>query len=82
MLNWFRKSKDKGSKGLFMEDLEGNPLHPGDMVDALRYDLGTSKIIEENGEWFYISEKNGNKVSYVRMIDAATKRQKVMKKGD
>jgi hypothetical protein len=79
MFNWFKKSKSKSGKGILLEDLEGNPLQPGDIVNALRYDLGPSRIIEENGEWFYVSEEKGEKVSYVRMIDAATKRQKVLK---
>ena len=78
MFGLFKSKKKKET--LPFEDLEGEALKPGDTVDALRYELGLSEIVDENGEFFYVSKKSGEKVSYTRMIDAATKRQKVLKK--
>ena len=80
MFAWSKNRKSNKSGGILLEDLSGNPLREGDIVESLRYDLGISKIIVDEGEWFYVSEKTGERVSYVRMIDAATKRQKVHKK--
>ena len=81
MLKWFKggKTKDPG-KSVLIEDLNGNSLASGDTVESLRYDLGICDIDIIDGELFYISRKDGQKVSYVKMIDAASKRQKVIKK--
>lgn len=78
MFNLFKRKQKRESSILF-EDLDGNPLSEGDIVEALRYELGKSKIIKEEGELYYQSIEKGDKVSYIKMIDAATKRQKVYK---
>jgi hypothetical protein len=62
-----------------MLDLDENSLAAGDVVEALRYDLGKCKIIVEEGKYFYESLQTGEKVSWLKMIDAATERQKVKK---
>ena len=53
--------------------------HEGDLVDCLRYDMGKCKLILEGTEWFYESVETGERVSYVKMIDAITTKQKVRK---
>lgn len=80
MFGWFKKSKKEKSAPLLMEDMHGNPLEIGDTVEVQRYDLGLCIIEDRAGEWFYTSEENGESVSYVKMIDAHSKRQKVIKK--
>ena len=78
MLKLFkRKPKEKPLPQLL--DLEGNPIAEGDLVNALRYDLGRCKVLLEGRQYFYESELSGEKVSYVRMIDASTENQKVKK---
>ena len=59
--------------------MEGNLIEEGDFVDALRYDMGKSKVLLEGLQYFYESETTGQKVSYVKMIDASTENQKVKK---
>lgn len=82
MLNWFRR---KGSNGqhkkdsLPFVDINGEPLQEGDWVEAGRYDLGTCRIIKGETGWEYESLEDGKTVSFVKMIDAATKHQKVRK---
>ena len=80
MFNFFKK-KDKSGKSsdLKMEDLDQNPLKPGDIVDALRYDLGRSRIIETEKGLAYESLETGKVVTWHLMIDAATELQKVKK---
>ena len=81
--NWFSKKSPNANgthESLPFVDLEGQPLHEGDWVEALRYDLGTCQIIRGEQGWEYESLDSGKRVSYVRMIDAATKHQKVRKK--
>ena len=80
MLNWFRKKdKSNGTSNVRMADLEQNPLKPGDIVDALRYDLGKSKIIETEKGLAYESLESGKIIHWHLMIDAATELQKVRK---
>ena len=62
-----------------MVDLDQNPLKPGDMVEALRYDLGTSKVIETEKGLAYESVESGKAVTWHLMVDAATEFQKVKK---
>lgn len=62
-----------------MADLDQNPLKAGDIVDALRYDLGKSKIIKTEKGLAYESLETGKVVLWHLMIDAATELQKVRK---
>jgi hypothetical protein len=75
MFGLFKKKK----KELSLVDLEGNPLNVGDKVESLRYDLGECVLeAPEAGPGIdYVSIASGQRVSWVRMIDAATERQKV-----
>ncbi|TAH19491.1 MAG: hypothetical protein EAZ08_08355 [Cytophagales bacterium] len=80
MFNFFRKKKENGVKPMpEISDLEGIALKEGDLVDALRYDLGRCKIVIEDKKYFYESLTTGEKVSWAKMIDAATNFQKVRK---
>lgn len=74
-LKLFKKSKKQRQ----LQDLNGAPLFPGDKVDCLRYEMGESILIEGENGFEYESLKTGQKVSYARMIDAATSFQKVKK---
>ena len=77
-----RKEKDNGATNLQMADLDRNPLKPGDVVEALRYDLGKSKVIETEKGLAYESIESGKVVSWHLMVDASTELQKVRKIGD
>lgn len=78
MFGLFRKKKKE--PGLpALTDLENNPLQEGDVVEALRYDLGQCRLIIKDRSWFYESVKSGKQVSWLRMIDASTDHQKVKK---
>ena len=80
MFGLFKKKKDKGSKAPMLADLNGNPLKAGDKVEALRYDLGTSKLVEdEEFQFVYESLETKKKVNWLLMVDAATSLQKVRK---
>lgn len=70
--------KSKRNKLRFV-DLEGQPLKEGDTVLSLRYDLGECRILNSEKGIVYESLSSGEKVSYVKMIDAATGYQKVRK---
>lgn len=79
MFGWFkRKNKESVNKPLIV-DINNNPLTVGDVVLAMRYDLGKCKLIAEENSYFYQSIENGKKVSWLKMIDAATAFQKVEK---
>ncbi len=80
MLKWFRKngSRCSGSK-LRMADLNGNVLKEGDMVESLRYNLGECKLLKTDNGYEYESVGSGEKVSWAKMVDAATENQKVRK---
>jgi hypothetical protein len=80
MLKWFRKN-DSGRSGskLRMVDLDGNVLNEGDMVESLRYNLGKCKLLKTDNGYEYESVSTGEKVSWARMVDAATDNQKVRK---
>ena len=62
-----------------MLDLDDNPLTAGDEVISLRYELGKCLIVQTEDGLEYESVETGERVSWVRMIDAATERQKVRK---
>jgi hypothetical protein len=80
MFDFFkRKSRNNGTSNPQMADLDRNPLKPGDMVDALRYDLGKSKVIQTEKGLAYESLKTGKIVTWHLMVDAATELQKVRK---
>ena len=69
----------KKTKKKPLQDINGIPLFPGDKVDCLRYDMGESVLLEGENGFEYESVKTGQKVSYAKMIDAATTFQKVRK---
>ena len=78
MINFFKK-KPKEKQPPQLLDIEGNLLVEGDMVISQRYELGECNVILEGLQYFYVSKDNGNKVSYVKMVDAITGHQKVKK---
>ena len=83
MFNFFKKKrKDSENSNLKMVDLDQNPLKIGDTVDALRYDLGKSKVIETEKGLAYESIETGKVVTWHLMVDAATELQKVKKISD
>ena len=59
-------------------DLNNNPIVKGAIVKSLRYELGECTVELEGLEYFYVSKKDGQRVSYTRMVDAITENQKVM----
>ena len=67
----------KKKKKLELFDLDGNPLSEGDIVENFRYDLGECRLIKTEEGFEYESLADGRRVSWLRMIDAATERQKV-----
>ncbi len=69
-----RKSKKKQ-----LQDLDGLALFPGDKVNCLRYEMGESILIDGENGFEYESIATKQKVSYTKMIDAATTFQKVRK---
>ncbi|MCB2196548.1 MAG: hypothetical protein KQH79_11860 [Bacteroidetes bacterium] len=74
-LNIFKKKKKKRQ----LQDIDGNPLQVGDKVDCMRYEMGESMLLEGENGYEYESIKTKQKVSYAKMIDAATSFQKVRK---
>jgi hypothetical protein len=74
-----RKERNNGTSSPQMADLDRNPLKPGDVVDALRYGLGRSKVIETEKGLAYESIETGKIVTWHLMVDAATELQKVRK---
>lgn len=84
MWNLFRKKREnrrQGADALLFVDIYGESLAEGDLVEALRYNLGDSRIVQGEAGWEYESVETGERVSYLRMIDAATKQQKVRRLG-
>ena len=67
----------KKSKEQVLFDLDGKQLGEGDLVDNLRYDMGESRLIKTAQGFEYESLADGRRVTWQRMIDAATERQKV-----
>ena len=80
MFKWFRKngSVKTGNKPK-MADLDGNLLKEGDFVESLRYNLGECKLLKTDNGYEYESVSSGEKVSWAKMVDAATENQKVRK---
>ncbi len=75
------KKKPKEKLPPVLLDEEGVQILEGDEVIAHRYELGKCDVVLEGLQYFYVSQHSGNKVSYVRMIDAITGNQKVKKTG-
>ena len=76
MFGIFKKKK----KELVLYDLEGNALEEGDIVLSLRYDMGECKLVKTENGFEYQSLEGDTKMNWLKMIDAATERQKVRKK--
>ncbi|PIQ50098.1 MAG: hypothetical protein COW03_01165 [Cytophagales bacterium CG12_big_fil_rev_8_21_14_0_65_40_12] len=76
------KKKPKEKQPPKLLDLNGNPIVEGSIVTSLRYDLGDCKVELEGLDYFYVSIEKGERVSYVRMVDAITENQKVILKRD
>ncbi len=76
------KKKPKEKQAPKLLDLNSNPINEGDVVTSLRYDLGDCKVVLEELVFFYESIETGERVSYVRMVDAITENQKVILKKD
>ena len=72
------KKKPKEKQPPKLHDLNGNPIKEGDRVTSLRYELGACKVELEGLEYFYVSETSGERISYVKMVDAITEHQKVL----
>ena len=70
----------KKKKTISLFDLEGNALKAGDLVQSLRYDLGDCLLEAKEDSFEYVAVNSGERVSWVRMIDASTERQKVLLK--
>lgn len=79
MFGLFGKKRKKEKSRPVISDLDGNVLTHGDTVMSLRYELGECKVLETETGWLYESIKGGEQVSWVKMIDASTERQKVKK---
>jgi hypothetical protein len=76
------KKKPKEKQPPKLLDLNGNPIVEGSIVTSLRYDLGDCRVELVELEYFYVSIDKGERVSYVRMVDAITENQKVLLKRD
>ena len=79
MFGLFKRNKSKKIAMPELVDLNNNSIQEGDLVTALRYELGICKVIILDGKYIYESEGDGKQVSWVKMIDASTDRQKVEK---
>ena len=73
--NLFKKKNKKRQ----LQDLNGAPLFVGDKVECLRYEMGESILLEGENGFEYESIITKQKVSFAKMIDAATSFQKVRK---
>ena len=69
--------RNKAKSRIQFADLDGQPLKAGDIVLSHRYDMGECRIVETDTGMAYESLATGQRVSYVKMIDAATGYQKV-----
>lgn len=79
MFGFFKRNKSKKIAMPELVDLNNNTIQESDLVTALRYDLGICKVLVLDGKYIYESEDNGEQVSWVKIIDASTDRQKVGK---
>jgi hypothetical protein len=73
------KLKSKKSSELNFADLDGIPIKEGDKVLSLRYELGECMVIKTSDGLAYESIETKKIVSWAKMVDAATKNQKVRK---
>jgi len=81
--NIFKRRKDRSIQKVQLIDLDGIEIKGGDIVESLRYDLGACKIILENETYYYQSLESGERVSWTRIFNAATEKQKVkLRKND
>lgn len=62
-----------------LADLNQQPLAEGDLVESLRYGLGTCRVVLTDRGLAYESLQDGRRVTWHRMVDAATDLQKVQK---
>lgn len=76
------KKKEKKDQLPQLLDLNNNPLVEGDIVEALRYELGKCKLLLIDEQYVYESLDSGEQVSWLKMIDASTDNQKVKKTED
>lgn len=72
------KKKPKENQPPKLLDLNGSPIVEGSVVKSLRYDLGECEVALEGLEYFYVSRKTGERISYTKMVDAITENQKVL----
>lgn len=79
MFSFFKKKSGGKKKLPSLTDLNDNPLKEGDIVLSHRYELGECRIINTENGIEYESIASGKRVSWLRMIDAATEKQKVDK---
>lgn len=80
MFKLFKKKENNQKPRPKLEDINHQPLKVGDKVESLRYNLGLCEIqLDDNDQVVYFSLVNGEKVSWLKMIDAATDCQKVKK---
>lgn len=76
------KRKPKEKQPPMLLDLNGKPISEGDKVTSLRYDLGECNVVLEGLIYYYESVESGQRVAYVKMVDAITENQKVLKIGE
>ncbi|MEZ4775971.1 MAG: hypothetical protein R3D00_22525 [Bacteroidia bacterium] len=81
MFKFFKRNSNGDSQKPTLQfvDINGVPLAPGDKVESLRYDLGQCIIVRGETGYDYESLETGERVSYLKMVDAATSFQKVRK---
>ncbi len=72
------KKKPKEPTAPRLLDLNNNPIVEGSVVRSLRYELGECTVELDGIEYFYVSKKTGERVSYAKMVDAITENQKVL----
>lgn len=73
------KRKNNNSTEPIFADLDGIPLKEGDKVLSLRYELGECIIIKTEEGLAYESIEKKTIVSWTKMVEAASKNQKVRK---
>ncbi len=78
MFKLFNKRSASKSE-LNFSDLDGNPLHEGDEVVSLRYELGRCRVITTSNGMAYRSVETGEEIHWSKMVDAVTRNQKVRK---
>ena len=73
------KRKNNNSTEPIFADLDGIPLKEGDKVLSLRYELRECIIIKTEEGLAYESIEKKTIVSWAKMVEAASKNQKVRK---